>query len=473
MKTNSIPNLLLVGVLFTLLLAGCDALPGNEEEGITASGIVEAVEISAAPEVSGRIAEVYVSEGDRVTAGQQLLLLENEVLEAQYDQAEAALEAAEANLSMAEFGLSAAQANAASAQTGLGLAQLQYKMALKQANLAEMPQREFSWDQDTPSEFDLPSWYFSMNEEITALEVEIESAYADLAVEQDNLADVLDEVSNADFRAAEVRLANAQAAFLVADLLLDRQIEQNGREAIDDYVQSLYDAAEAEMESAQTTYDIMLSSEQADDVLEARGRVEVANERYYAALSLLYNLQIGPESLEVASAQLGVEQAHNNVAQAEAALGQAEASVSVADTAVIQAQASLDILDIQLGKLIVTAPSGGVVLSSSVEEGELVQPGITVMVIGELDDLKITVYLAEDVYGQINLGDQAEVQVDSYPDDVFKAEVIQIADQAEYTPRNVQTEEDRRTTVFAIELVVSDHGGKLKPGMPADVSFLQ
>ena len=54
------------------------------------------------------------------------------------------------------------------------------------------------------------------------------------------------------------------------------------------------------------------------------------------------------------------------------------------------------------------------------------------MVIGQLDNLKITVYLAEDVYGQISLGDKAEVRVDSYPDDVFEAEVIQIADQAEY-----------------------------------------
>ena len=112
-------------------------------------------------------------------------------------------------------------------------------------------------------------------------------------------------------------------------------------------------------------------------------------------------------------------------------------------------------------------------LSSTVEEGELAQPGVTVMVIGKLDSLKITVYLAEDVYGQISLGDQAEVRVDSYPDTAFSAEVVKIANQAEYTPRNVQTEEDRRTTVFAIELAVQDTDGKLKPGMPADVTFLQ
>ena len=93
------------------------------------------------------------------------------------------------------------------------------------------------------------------------------------------------------------------------------------------------------------------------------------------------------------------------------------------------------------------------------------------MVIGLLDDLTITVYLAEDAYGQVNLGDKGNVTVNSYPDEVFTAEVIRIADEAEFTPRNVQTEEDRRTTVFAIELSVLDLEGKLKPGMPADVSF--
>ena len=70
-----------------------------------------------------------------------------------------------------------------------------------------------------------------------------------------------------------------------------------------------------------------------------------------------------------------------------------------------------------------------------------------------------------------NLGDTARVSVDSFPEDDFESEVIRIADKAEYTPRNVQTEEDRRTTVFAIELAVIEGKDKLKPGMPADVTF--
>ncbi len=80
-------------------------------------------------------------------------------------------------------------------------------------------------------------------------------------------------------------------------------------------------------------------------------------------------------------------------------------------------------------------------------------------------------YVPEDRYGQISLGQQAQVAVDSFPGESFSAEVIHIADQAEFTPRNIQTVEGRSSTVFAIKLKVTDSEGKLKIGMPADVVF--
>jgi multidrug resistance efflux pump len=98
-------------------------------------------------------------------------------------------------------------------------------------------------------------------------------------------------------------------------------------------------------------------------------------------------------------------------------------------------------------------------------------PGAPLITLVRLEDLRITVYVSEDRYGAIGLGQTAEVRIDSFPGQVFEAQVVRIADQAEFTPRNVQTEEGRRTTVFAVELSVSDPDGRLKPGMPADVSF--
>ena len=86
-------------------------------------------------------------------------------------------------------------------------------------------------------------------------------------------------------------------------------------------------------------------------------------------------------------------------------------------------------------------------------------------------NLTITVYVPEDRYGELSIGQAATVTVDSFAVITFKAAVIHIADQAEFTPRNVQTAEGRSSTVFAIKLKVDDPEGKLKTGMPADVVF--
>jgi HlyD family secretion protein len=93
------------------------------------------------------------------------------------------------------------------------------------------------------------------------------------------------------------------------------------------------------------------------------------------------------------------------------------------------------------------------------------------MVLGDLSNLTIVVYVPETLYGQLNLGQSATISVDSFPGLTFTAAVSQIASQAEYTPRNVQSVEGRSATVYAITLRVNDPEGKLKPGMPADVQF--
>ncbi len=459
--------LLLAGLVFT----GCDAVTTTSSDVIEGSGNVEAVEVSVAPEVSGKVAEVFVSEGDEVQAGDELFRLDNEILTAQHDQALAALEAAQAGLDSANAGVTAAEANQELANLNLELAQLQEEMTFQTSRMQEIPARENAWNGTTSTEVDLPSWYFDRSEEIDAIQKEIDEAKNDLEIERENLADVLNDVSNADITAVEERLAAAQAAFAVAQELKDRQVENDGRIAITDYVTSLYDSAKAELESAQAEYDSTLSDVGAQDLLEARARVVVANERYQLALTKLYELQTGEDSLEVRAASLGVSQADLMVTQADAAVNQAKAGATAAEKAVAQAQANLDLVELQVEKLVVKTDVAGVVLVKTVQVGELVQAGITAVTVGKLDDLTITVYIPEEQYGAISLGDSADVKVDSFPDKVFSATVTRIADQAEYTPRNVQTEEDRRTTVFAIELSVADKDGSLKPGMPADVTF--
>ena len=185
--------------------------------------------------------------------------------------------------------------------------------------------------------------------------------------------------------------------------------------------------------------------------------MEVARERYYAALDVLRTLQTGEDSLSVVAAGRAVDQARALFVQSQ--------------SAVTAAQAGLDLIDTQMDKLTIRAPMDGVVLVRSVEAGEVLQAGMPILTIGNLDSLKVTVYIPETQYGQISLGQQATLSVDSFPNETFTALVTRISDKAEFTPQNVQTKEGRQTTVYAIELSVDNVDGKLKPGMPVDVIF--
>ncbi|MEN8242493.1 MAG: efflux RND transporter periplasmic adaptor subunit [Chloroflexota bacterium] len=462
---------LMLFMMLSMVMVGCDAISDAEEDLIKASGVVEATAVSLSPKVPGTVIELFAAVGDQVEIGDQIMLLENETLQAQHTQALAAYDSAQAVLETAESGLASAEAGVRVAEINVRMARLQYQLTLDASRLAGQPERIKAWNANIPNEFELPVWYFNNSEEIAAAQQEVEVARETLRIEHANLTEVIDSVSNADLKAAEERLANAQAGFLVAEELQKRQAEQNGRKEVDDYVDSLYDAADAELTSAQAEYDSLISDVGAEDLIEARARVVVAEERYQIALDQLGELRVGDDALEVSLARLGVEQASAYAEQANAIQDQAQAGIEQAKQGVSQAQAILDLVELQIADLSVKATASGVVLARLVEVGESVQPGLMAFSIGKLSELTITVYVSEDQYGQIYLGQTAEVSVDSFPDEVFTATVLRIADQAEYTPRNVQTEEDRRTTVFAIELSVGDTDGKLKPGMPADVSF--
>ena len=119
----------------------------------------------------------------------------------------------------------------------------------------------------------------------------------------------------------------------------------------------------------------------------------------------------------------------------------------------------------------ITSPIDGVVLEVLVEPGEVATPGATLVVVSNLEELTLTVYVPEDRYGLIMLGQDYPVTADSFPGEAFNGRVTYVSDQAEFTPRNVQTADSRKATVFAIKLDLDPSGGRLKPGMPADVNF--
>lgn len=117
------------------------------------------------------------------------------------------------------------------------------------------------------------------------------------------------------------------------------------------------------------------------------------------------------------------------------------------------------------------SPLDGWVVRTVFEPGEQVPPGAPVLVVADWRELTLKVYLPEDQFGRVALGQAASVTVDAYPSEVFWGEVTFIASEAEFTPRNVQTREDRVKSVYAIKLRVPNDDLRLKPGMFADAVF--
>jgi HlyD family secretion protein len=459
--------------LVGLLLAGCG--PGSGA-GLQASGLIEATEISISPEMSGQVAEVFVAQGDPVTVGEPLLRIEDQLLAAQHQVVAASVATAR----------SASQA----AESAYASAQAQYDITLTAARADDSLARIDDWIGKKQDYFDQPNWYFTRAEEIQAAQAVLETAQADLDTAQANLIRVVKDLDNADFLGAEMRLVDARINYLVTkevyerSKLSNRTIDPNNlqypdipynfqgtytdrvkiaRELSDDpnlvnAAQRTHDAAKTELQDAQIAYRDLLTSEAAVHVLDARAEVVVAMEQVQAARDYVASLQTGENALVVVAAH--------------AAMDQAQANMEQADAHVKEAEAQLALLEVQIGMLTVTAPVNGVVLVRSVQPGEVIQAGMTTMTIAKLDTLTVTVYVPEDRYGEVSLGDSASLSVDSFPRETFTATVTRIADQAEYTPRNVQTKEERQTTVYAVKLKVENPDGKLKPGMPVDVTFM-
>ena len=404
---------------------------GDEISVLTASGAIEATRINLSPEMAGKVREVLIEEGQTVRTGDPLLSLDDSLLAAQRTVASAAVDSAKAAF--------------VSAQT-------KYDQTLQAALAAQEAQRNKDWRVSAPTEFDQPMWFFNQTEQIAAAQTEVDNAKAALDSALANLDKVVADLNNAEYVNAEKRLADARVAFQVADeikIQTENVVESGG---LVDAAYDYYNAAEDELESAQDAFNALTDTKAEEDVQYARGQVLVYQQRYDAAYKTLLSLQTGAESPAVVAALNALEQAKSALAQAES---------------------NLALIDAQMTKLTVYAPMDGVVLTRNVEPGEFVQPGATAFTMADLNNITITVYVPEDRLREIQLGQEATVTIDSAtgarPE--FNAVVVHIADQAEFTPRNVQTVEGRSSTVFAVKLSVSNDNGVLKIGMPADVVF--
>jgi multidrug resistance efflux pump len=432
-----------VVLLALVIYALVRAFSPQDTTTITGSGTIEADSSVISPEIGGRVVEIFMNEGDAVEAGEPLFRIDDTLLQGQLSVANASLEFANSAAATAKAAVTTAQAN--------------YNLALAAALSESTLLRAQDWQASNPAGYTLPGGSFTPADWIAAARDELQSARDASSQAQTELNEVMAQAVSGDFVAAEKVLLANRARVQTSQDVLTKAGNSNNQD-LRDSAQEAYDAAVTDLDDAQARYDELKETEPALAVLDSRAALVLATERVQAAQTRLNALFTGENSFKVQVAK--------------AALDQAAAAGAQSQQAVAQASANLALLTLQIDKLTVKTPLGGTVLSSSIAVGEVLAPGAPAVSVGQLDPLIITVYVPESQIGLIAVGRSASLTVDSYPGIEFLAEVTHIADQAEYTPRNVQTTEGRKTTVFAVKLQVANADGWLKPGMPADVEFL-
>jgi multidrug resistance efflux pump len=393
-----------------LLLSAACAAPEAEDDTLTASGFIEGEEVTVAAETPGLIVEILAERGDQVQTGDLMVRLDDATLRSQRAEAEAALSAARADLARVQSG--ARTEDIAAARASLDEAQAR-RQGARQAVLNAR--------------------------DVISNPLEIE-AQIDEARAQVDLAEQNVELQEADLEATKTQRSVYTDRGGDVAATWDLQVQA---------AQARLEKAEAQLQGAQ------------------------------AYLGALLAIRANPLTLEAElhQAEARYEMAETEVAQAEAKLAELEAGptaedVAVAEAQVRQAQAGIQLIDARLDQLTLEAPMDGIVSTRSAQEGETATAGKPLLTIANLDEVTLVIYIPENRIGQVNVGQEVQVTVDSFPERTFIGQVKNIAGEAEFTPRNVQTEEERVNLVFAVDVSIPNPDQALKPGMPADATIV-
>jgi HlyD family secretion protein len=233
---------------------------------------------------------------------------------------------------------------------------------------------------------------------------------------------------------------------------------------------------------------ITVHQDSGDEVVKGEALIDIdATDTFLQISQARANLARAQEGIVQAQTQLSLarsnyqrmkamydsgELAETLLEQSANALELAQSGVQSATEARRQAQAQVDLLTHQLEKAKVDSPLSGQILERYVEAGELVNVGTKLFSVADLSHLWLDVYVPESKLGLVQVGQEAEITVDSFPDEVFEGKVIFINGEAEFTPKNIQTKEERSKLVYRVRLDVPNPDNKLKIGMPADADIL-
>jgi HlyD family secretion protein len=405
-------------ISLSLLLAGCQgnqpvptAPAGSTSTStapLSASGFLEAESVTLASEVGAPILSIGAEQGQAVQMGQTLITLDDTLAQAQRAQVEAALAGAEAALTQTLAG--PRMNSVAAAEADVSYAQTQYTGTLR--------------------------------------------AVADAAAIMANPPGLDVQIAQAEtqVKLAEQAIQQAKSAEAPAETLRDAY--PAGWPERDLYQQKM-DAANAALEAAKYQYDGAVAA-----LEQLRGMRK-------NPVELLAKLHTAQSQSIVAAAQ---------VTMSQAALALTKTSTTAEDVAIAQAdvqtaEANLALADEQLKHYQISTPISGVVTSKPALAGEIAVAGQPLLVVSDLSQMKLVVYVPVTQMSRVDVGASAKLTVNAYPNETFEGTVTRIGSKAEYTPSNVQSKDDRSKLVFAVTVTIPNTDMRLKAGMPADVTL--
>lgn len=426
--------------MFSQLQLKLSLLDEAEASGaLIVSGYIEADETNVATETKGRITQITADEGDFVQADQVLVVLDTALLDADIQQAEARIATTRANLAKVKAGVRAEE-----------IVKAEAAVAVAEADAAAA----YTHWQDAMTLRDNPQ----------ELDRQIDAARTALKL-------------------AELKIARATPLKDAGESLWELRRQQwdktqegqdwsvklpgggkksghyNFPEGVKQDAGVAWNYAGAEMWAAWV--DLNSSVTERDDAETAlNDLLRLRNDPQAAQLKVTQ----AEAAYQIALTQVGVAKAYVEILKA----GPRAEQVVVAEAQVKQAEASLAALQVQRDKHTLVAPLAGWTVERMVHEGELAVPGRPLLTLADLTDLTLTVYVPEPAIGQVSLGQKVKVFVDTFPAEPFIGQVTYISDEAQFTPKNVQTREERANTVFAVKIKLENDDQRLKPGMPAD-----
>jgi HlyD family secretion protein len=270
-------------------------------------------------------------------------------------------------------------------------------------------------------------------------------------------------------RRAEQNQAQAKLDVLLAG---SRTQEIQQAEAAVTDAKAQVDLARADWDRAQTLYkNEDISTSQFD---QARTKFNSAKAVLDQAEQRFGMVKEGPRKEEIAGARADVARAQANVASAEAnrlELLRKEQELVARRSEIERSKAQAAMSQAQLDDTVIIAPIDGVVLVKSAEAGEVLAAGTTIVTIGDLDHPWLRAYVGETDLGRVKLGTKVKLSTDSYPGKTYTGTVSFISSEAEFTPKQIQTKDERVKLVYRIKVDVDNTNHELKNNMPVDAEI--